>query len=106
MSQARGGIMPAQFSSAGRQPLATLDAFMIPSCLSERRLVVSILILGRPATGMSWLSPWATPMPPPFLRHWRRGDDAPSHSAIGSSILLMALPAAKFRYGERAAPLP
>ena len=66
--------MPAQFSSAARQPRATLDACMIPSSLSERRLVVSILILGGPATGMSWLSPWATPMPPPFLKHWRRGD--------------------------------
>ena len=73
--------MPVQFSSAARQPRATLDACIIPSSLSERRLVVSILILRRPATGMSWLSPWATPMLPPFLKHWPRGDDAPPHSA-------------------------
>src|ERR1700722_13421904 len=85
MSRARGGSVPAQFSLAARQPHATLGACTIPSSSGEPRLAVSILILGRLATGMSCLSPWATPMLPPFLKHLRRGDDAPPHSAVGSS---------------------
>ena len=65
VSGARGGSLPAQFGSAARQPRAILDAYTIPSSSSERSLAVSIQIFGRPATGMSWLSPWATPRLPP-----------------------------------------